>query len=219
MPSTVDWTQVDTTILADLPARLDDRQLEAVTRIARLPVPPAPPGTEDHFLKCMRTLTLLPHRQEDDLSAELRLALYRRHFGRYPDAALSFLVEHATLECRFFPTPAECRAILERWTRTDEPWRAWNHARVRMLRELEARFDLAQTQLKAGEMTQEQVDALPLHWRRVLATQGLLWEGTYALRPVRLWGEAQEGQGPAVSGEQHTVTGEGAGHPHEGTGQ
>lgn len=213
--STVDWSRVDLTVLADLPERLDDRQLAAVEHIAQLPAPVLPAVTETHFLRCMRTLTLLPARQEDELSGELRLALYRKHFGHLPEAAWSFLVEKATLECRFFPTPSECKAILDRWSRQDGPWRAHQLATHRAARERQARFDDVMRRFRMGEIAQEEVDQLPERWKRIAATQGHLWEGTYKLRPVRPVGEVQEGQSPAVSRDQHTEADREAGEPDE----
>ncbi len=208
---------MDLTVLIDLPERLDDSTLALVERIASLPVPALAAAPEDHFLKCMRTLTLLPSRQEDDLSAELRLALYRRHFGRYPAEALSHLVERATLECKFFPSPAECKAILDRWSRTDGPFRAHRLATLRRAQEWQARFDDVMARFHRGEVTQEEADALPERWRQIAATRGHLREGTFALRPVRQWGEQQEGQGPADLSEQHTTATGKAGQPDERT--
>lgn len=216
--STVDWAQVDLTALIDLPNRLDDRRLEAVEAIARLPVPALAPAPEDHFLRCMRTLRLLPTRTDDDLSGELRLALYRKHFGRQPAEALSFLVEHATLECRFFPTPQECKAILDRWNRTDGPWRAHQLAQHRARQERQARFDDVMRRFQLGEVTQEEADALPERWRRIAATRGFLRDADLQLRPVRVW-EEPEGQSPAVLDEQHTEATGKAGQPHERTDQ
>lgn len=218
---TAGWEQVDLTALSNLPERLDDQQLATVQAIAALPVPALPAAPEKHFLQCMRTLRLLPTRGDDELSGELRLALYRKHFGQLPAAALSYLVEQATLTCRFFPTPMECKAILDRWSRTDGPHRAQQFAQVRAAREVQARFDHTMLQLRRGEMTQEQVDALPERWKRIAATQGHLWEGTYKLRPrvgaVPMGEDNQQGQRPAVSPEQDTTGQPKAPEPHERT--
>jgi hypothetical protein len=212
------WDTVDLLILQDLPERLDDRTLALVEVIAALPGPMTMPVTDQHFNQCMRTLTCLPSRDDDALTARLRLALYRKHFGHLPEEAWSFLVEHATLECRFFPSPAECKAILDRWSRTDGPWRAWQTAHHRAQQEHQARWDDLFARFHRGEVKQDEVDALPDRTKRVAATLGYLREdGTYALRPVRAWGEP-EGQGPAVLDEQHTGGTEKAGQPHEGTG-
>jgi hypothetical protein len=216
--STVDWSKVDLSILIDAPTRLDDAQLAQVDHIASLPLPALAPSSETHFLQCLRTLSLLPHRQEDDLSGELRLALYRKHFGHYSTAALSFLVEKATMECRFFPTPQECKAILDRWSRRDSPALAVEHARMMASRERQARFDALMVRFRDGEVTQDEVDKLPERWRRIAATRGYLWEENHQLRPVRKVGEIREGQSPAGLVGQHTGRGQGAGRPHERTG-
>jgi hypothetical protein len=218
---TVDWGAVDLSLLAALPARLDDAQLATVKHIASLPVPALPPAPEKHFLQCMRTLRLLPTRGDDDLSGELRLALYRKHFGQMPAAALSYLVEQATLTCRFFPTPMECKAILDRWSRTDGPHRAQQLAEVAAAREVQARFDDVMQRLRMGEVSQAEVDALPERWKRIAACQGHLRDGTYQLRPrvpVPAMGvEDEQGQRPAVLDEQHSPSGPKAGGPHERT--
>ncbi len=211
------WATVDLLVLQDLPERLDDRTLALVDAIASLPAPPLVPVSESHFNQCMRTLTILPSRDDDALTAKLRLALYRKHFGRYPEEAWSFLVEQATLTCRFFPTPAECKAILDRWSRTDGPWRAHQFAQLRARQERQARFDELFRRFREGQVTQEEVDQLPERWKSIAAVQGFVWEGTYQLRPVRTFpgGEQQEGQSPAVSREQHTGEAEEAGSPPE----
>lgn len=210
------WAKVDLLVLRDLPERLDDRTLELVEHIASLPVPPMVPVSETRFNQSMRTLTVLPSRDDDDLTAKLRLALYRKHFGHLPDDAWSFLVEHATLECRFFPTPSECKAILDRWSRKDGPWRAHQLAQLRARQERQARFDDMVRLIRDGEATQEQVDALPERWKRILAVQGLVRDVTYALRqPVGV--RDQEGQSPAVLDQQDTEGAGKAGRPHERT--
>lgn len=208
---------MDLTVLNNLPARLDDRQLAAVEHIAGLAVPELPAASEDAILRCMRTLTLLPARQEDDLSGELRLALYRRHFGSYPEAAWSFLVEHATLECRFFPTPAECKAILERWSRQDGPWRAKQFATTRAARERQERFDDLMARFRDGQVSQAEVDELPERWKRIAAVRGYLREdGTYALRRLP-GGEKQKGDAPVPCGTNTPGEGDEAHRPHEKT--
>lgn len=165
-------------------AVLDDRQLAAVERIAALPVPAEPPCEEDYFLKCMKTLRLLPGRGDDDTNGELRLNLYRRHFGHYSRSAISFLTEQATLTCRWFPTPAECLDILKRWERTDVPYRAVARAQMMARNARQQRLDDLIWRLRAGTVEQAEVDALPERWRQIVATQGYIDEATHQLRPV-----------------------------------
>lgn len=186
--STVDWELVDLTVLADLPERLDDRQLQVCEHIAQLPVPSLPAASESHFLQCMRTLRLLPTRGDDELSGELRLALYRKHFGHLPAEALSFLVEHATIECRFFPTPSECMAIIQRWSRTDPLYRANRLASRRASQERQERLDDLMARFRSDDVDQAEVDQLPDRWKRIAEVQGFLrYDGeTYYLRPIRV---------------------------------
>ena len=187
MPSTVDWGSIDLAPVLALPAltRLDDRQLAVVDHIAGLPVPVLPPAEEDFFLKCMRTLRLLPGRGDDEVSGGLRLNLYRRHFGHLSREALAYLTDRATLTCRWFPTPAECVDILKGWERSDDPARAIRRAKALSRHERQARFEEAMSDLRFGRATQEQVDAMPDRWKDIGVTRGHLWPETFKLRPVR----------------------------------
>lgn len=204
-PLIVDWASIDLTVLDGLPARLDDTALAKVEQIARLPVPVLTPAPEDHFLKCMRTLRLLPGRQDDDVSGELRLNLYRRHFAHYPAAALSYLAERATLELQWFPTPRECKAILDQWQRNDPEFHAIHFARWIARRERQERLDDARRRARAGELTQEEADALPEGLNRILRTEGVLNPYTGAVRPP--WkpenkgGDNPTGEGPETADE------------------
>jgi hypothetical protein len=180
----VDWASIDLTVLDNLPARLDDRQLAAIDHIARLPVPVLPPAEEDYFLKCMRTLRLLPGRTDDDISGGLRLNLYRRHFGNLSRDALAYLTDRATATCKWFPTPAELFEILKGWERTDPAFRAIRRARILAQREWQERFDDVMRRFKVGEVEQDEVDAMPERWKEIAATQGWLWREDFKLRPV-----------------------------------
>ena len=157
--STVDWSGVDLTVLNNLPARLGDRQLAAIDQIARLPVPVPPPAEEDFFLQCMRTIRLLPGRSDDATSGELRLNLYRRHFGRLSRDQLAYLTDRVTATCKWFPTPAEMFDILKGFERRDAPYRASRLARAVGQREWQARFDDTMRRFKAGEVDQSEVEA------------------------------------------------------------
>lgn len=185
------WNATDLSILADLPTRLDDATLAKIETIARLPVPTLPPSDERHFMKCMRSMRLLPQRADDELKGELRLAIYRRHFGGYCREALSFLTEQATLTCRFFPTPAECQAILDRWQRKDPHSQAHHLAMLRSSRERQTRFDEIMARLRAGTMSQAEVDGLSEHTKLIAETRGYLRiiDGEFIVRTEPASGE------------------------------
>lgn len=184
MPSTVDWAAVDVSVLINPPERLDDAALAVCDHIAQLTVPPLEPADETFFLQCMRTLRLLPTGEDDTLSGELRLALYRRHFGKCSRAALQHLVNKATLTCRFFPSPAECNAILLNWKRRDLSARAHAAAVSLASKERVARFDDAFARFRLGQVTQDEADAMPDHWRRIAVERGFLRSDTMAVRPL-----------------------------------
>lgn len=218
VPQTVDWTEVDLSILRDPPERPDDSQLAALEHIASLPVPVLPAATEQEFAEAMRVLRLLPTRADDDLTGELRLRLYEQHFGRYSAKALQFLVSEATLTCRFFPSPAECKAILDRFTRRDRPARAVVLASRLARKGREWRYDDLFRRFRIGQVSQEEVDRLPPRWRDHAVTQGYVWGDSYRLRVDPLvGGERQEGESPSADLNQPPGDGEKAPAPPERT--
>lgn len=154
--------------LAALPARLDDETLEMVKAIAAAPITPLPPCDERHFNQCLRImLSVLPKRSADEVSGELFVAAYHRKLADKSNAAISFLADKAMERCRWFPTIAECLEILSEFRRNDEMIHK-ELDRRRLAGELarkerEARSDdaLAEHAVKAGFLTQEDVDALP----------------------------------------------------------
>ena len=106
--------------LESLPERLDDRQLAMVKRIAASPLPSLPPCSEIELVKCLRIMrAVLPRQISDDLSGELFVEAYARQLGEYPAAAIGYLADQATRQCRWFPTIAECLEILSGWRRWD----------------------------------------------------------------------------------------------------
>lgn len=219
-PSTSAWGGPDLATLQALPERLNDDQLALCQRVADLAIPAMTPVDDEHFTRCMRMLTVLPDRKGDDLTAELRIALYRRHFGSYPREAWSHLTERATLTCKFFPSPQECKAILDQWNRSDGPFRAHQLAQTRVRNELQLRFTDLVTRLREGKVTQQEVDALPERWKRILAVQGFVRDVSYALRTVERYpveGEQEQGQSPGVDADETGQADGKARRPDEGS--
>lgn len=184
MQLTAAWDGVDLAVLRDPLARLDDHQLAQVDHIAGLPVPALPPASPEFFAQAMRMLALLPRRGDDDTTGALRLALYERHFASCSEKALQFLVDQATLTCRFFPSPMECKAILDRYQRRDRPARAHRLAAQLARRERQTRYDDLFRRFRIGAVTQEEVDTLPERWKAHAVTQGHIRDD-HTLRPVR----------------------------------
>lgn len=153
--------------------------------IAQAGLPGLSPCDEEFLLRTLRSLSTLPRRGDDDLSAELRTKHWCRDFGGYPNSAITFLHDTVRRECRFFPSPKECFDILARWERNDKPARDRNYARNRVAMELRVRFDEAMSALSSRRLSQEEIDALPDRWKAIAAERCLLWalrDGTYVVR-------------------------------------
>ncbi|TXH53913.1 MAG: hypothetical protein E6Q97_12040, partial [Desulfurellales bacterium] len=84
-------------------------------------------------------LAVLPRQNVDDIAGELFVAAYKNHLGGYPQDAIQYLTHRATGECKWFPTIAECREILDKWQRDDEAVHRRNLAARIYWREQEAR--------------------------------------------------------------------------------
>lgn len=112
-------------------------------------------------------LAVLPRQNTDDLGGELFVAAYERHLGGYPQDAIEYLTDRATGECRWFPTIAECRQILEAWRRTDSAALRRDTARRLEGRERMARVNERNDPPPAlREITQAEVDGMSDEMRR-----------------------------------------------------
>lgn len=184
--SIVLWDSIDLASMLALPDRIDDQAMTSLGAVAVAPLPALLPASDEIFGQCMRILRTLPMRADDEIRGKLRLELYRRHFGHLCRDALFFLTEHATLECKFFPTPVECQAIVARWTRNDPPSQAKALAAKLLRKENQARFDEVMDQLKSRSLNQTQIDEIPTRWKQVAAERCFLWrhaDETFTLRP------------------------------------
>lgn len=174
--------------LMTLPARLDDTTLAQVEVIANSPLPALSRCDDGHFLKCMRSLAILPKRADSETSGELRTALYQRMLGHLSHDAISFLTENALATCQWFPTIAECNTIVARWQRNDAAVQRRARAEGRARAERQARFDEAMDALAGRTLDQLAIDALPERWKAIAAERCYLWrhpDGTYTVRPDR----------------------------------
>lgn len=172
--------------LMTLPTRLDDGLLAEVQAIADAPLAALPPCDSKHLAQCLRAmLAVLPRKQDDELTGELFVRTYQRHLGSYPNAALSYLAQRATAQCKWFPTIHECLDILSGWQRSDGAAMDQAGARVAVEREMQARMDDAFAAMKAGRIMQAEIDALPDRWKRIAVERGHLRrdaDGAYVLR-------------------------------------
>lgn len=168
--------------------RLDDQALATVDELAASPLPALPPCDDGAFAELLRALTILPRRADDEVTGELRAKIYRRKLGNQPHAALQFMVSTALDELDWFPTIAQCQAILARWERDDDAVHRRAAAANLAKAEREARFHDVMRALEHREMDQAAIDALPLRLRVIGAERGFLRlhdDDVYRARPLR----------------------------------
>lgn len=183
--STTRWEDLDLSILDNLPARLTDSMMARVQEIARADLPRLSPCEADYLLGIVRSLSTMPRRADDDLSGELRLAHFKRDFGHYPRAAITFLHDTVRRECTFYPSPKECFEILDRWQRNDGAYKARELARQRVANERMARHADAMKSLEQRSLSQTEIDALPTNWKLQAVERGCLWrwpDGRFTVR-------------------------------------
>jgi hypothetical protein len=168
------------TALRGLPDRLDDTALAMVEQIATAPCPALPRATPEHFAACLRSLSILPRRADDDSTGEQRVKIYARLLGEYPADAISYMTRTALQRCRWFPTVAECIEIMNAWRRDDAASVARVMARNMATHEHEQRYRELATRVRRacagdGEFTTNDIDRLSDRQRAALDRDHLIW--------------------------------------------
>lgn len=186
--STIVSSKLTMADLEALPTRLDDTALALVEMAASSPLPALAASDDQHFAKCMRTLSILPSRADDDVTGKLRLALYQRKLGAYPADALSFMVSELLDTQDWFPSIHQCLTAIRRWARNDEAVKVKARAAILAGRERQIRLDETMARLSRGELEQDEIDAMPGRWKRIAEEAGYLREvaeGIFASRIER----------------------------------
>lgn len=169
-----------------LPKRLNDTQLAQVEAIAsaRLPVMAA---ADDKFIAgCLRALAVMPRRADDDTTGAVRAKMYQRHLTGFAPEALTYMVDEAIRSLKFFPSIAECRAILNTWPNYQVAARQQARAKVRAGRERTERMHEALRSLRQGDIGSTDLAGWPEGWLRVAATQNIARQdedGTWHPKP------------------------------------
>lgn len=184
--SSMGWTLE---AMRNLPARLDESTMASLELVASSAIPRAEPCSAEYFAKCIKAMdAALPRRQqESEDTAKLFIATYRKMLGHLTHEAMSHVTEQAIATCKWFPTVAECLAFAKDFVQPPHPHRAVRlMARQLLEREKSQRFKDAVAQVEAGQMTDEQIGALPERWRGIMAEWGVIWalrDGTFTRRP------------------------------------
>lgn len=111
----------------------------------------------------------LPAQNSDEVSGQMRTAVYARILGGYTKEALSYMTQRVCRELDWFPTPRQCLAILEdyrpRATRKDK-------ALLICAKHTQARFDEWLMALRTGG--EADLESVPERWLRIADEQGYL---------------------------------------------
>lgn len=131
-------------------------------------------------------MDLLPRRHDDGLTGELRFKLYQAKLGHVSAAGMSFLTSVALERCDWFPSIAQCLAILAEWSGENIGVKRREQAAFLVAREMQQRLDEALAAMKRREIDQSGIDDLPDHWKRIAAEKGYLWrwpDGRFTVKP------------------------------------
>ncbi|GEM_PF-1496063 len=182
----------------------DTMTIAQARKIADAPLPDLVACSEQRFDECLYLmLANLPKRNSDQVSGELLIRAYSAKLGGFSEGQIAYLTDKALERCEWFPTIAQCLAIIGEWQRDDAPLRLQNHAKSMVLWDRQRRFDEVMAQLSLGAMSQEQIDALPDSWKAVGETRSYLWQeddGRYVPRvgpnakPLAIAGGVPEAQ-------------------------
>lgn len=171
--------------LENLPKRLDDRTLALLKEISDSPLPAPVRADDEHFAKCLRSMAILPGRKEDEISGKLRHKLYSAKLQSFSNEALSYLVSKVLDQCQWFPSIAECLAILRTWPSREVAEQRQSKANVLFQAEMQTRLNEALQQLSTRSLDQAAIDAMPVKTKRIAAEKGYLWawpDGRFTVR-------------------------------------
>lgn len=153
--------------------------------LASAPLPISAACDDEWFAKCMKSMDILPKRQDDAIGGLMRFNLYKRQLGGFSNEALSYLAMQSTKTCHWFPSIAECLELLRAWPNRSRDADRKDKAEHLIRREMNLRMDGVVASLGRREMDQAEIDALPLFWKQVAAEKGYLWgwpDGRFTIR-------------------------------------
>lgn len=168
---------LNSSLLSDLPKRLDNETMMILEDFCRSPALEAEhsPADYEHFLKVLRSLSLLKRRNDDDLTADLRDRLYWAKLRHLPKAAIAFIADKGLERWEWFPTIKECLDLAAEWK---PPVVGDGLLRIavksRITAEVGARWSDLRFAILRSEMTVEQIAALPERTLHQLDNENLI---------------------------------------------
>lgn len=141
------------------------------------------PATSEQIARHLEFLAAtLPGRGIDEQSAKMRFAVYSRILSEYSNAALSFMSRIVCERFDWFPTPKQCLEVLSEYRK---PTSEGEYALSQCHQYRQSRFEEWIDALRAGEISQGDVDNKPEQWRRIAVEQGFLRrleDGSFVIR-------------------------------------
>lgn len=111
----------------------------------------------------------LPTQNSDEVSGQMRTAVYARILGGYTKDALSYMTERVCRELDWFPTPRQCLAILADYR---PPASRKDKALLLCANHTQAKFDEWIETLRNGGAVD--LDGKPERWLRIATERGYL---------------------------------------------
>jgi hypothetical protein len=147
-------------------------------QLAESDLPPEPPASRDHILKCLRAMDAsLPRRNQDETGGKLLAETYARMLSSYSVAAINYLAREAIHQCDWFPTVRRCEELLSGYNRNDEALHLQIEARNLLSKRVaEKRANLIEA-LEQGRVAQDKIDTMPPAIREDMRKVGVLrWD-------------------------------------------
>lgn len=117
---------------------------------------------------------ILPSRNTDEATGELRVRIYQRMLGGKSEQAISYLVERALTELEWFPTPKQCLEILDDWQDLRAEKQEREIAMSMLVNESRERHNDWMQIFRDRRATQADVDRVSDNWREIAEIQGYL---------------------------------------------
>lgn len=147
-------------------------------QLAESDLPPEPPASREHILKCLRAMdAALPRRNQDETGGKLLAETYARMLSSYSVAAINYLAREAIRQCDWFPTVRRCEELLAGYHRNDEALHLQTEARHLLAKRVaEKRANLIAA-LEEGRVVQDKIDTMPPSIREDMRKVGVLrWD-------------------------------------------
>jgi hypothetical protein len=160
-------------------SQLTDSECRELREMAlAMPVEEVPVSHSELAKQLQFIRATLPTQNSDEVSGQMRTAVYARILGGYTKEALSYMTQRVCKELDWFPTPRQCLAILADYR---PPASRKDRALLLCANHTQAKFDEWIAALRNGEA---ELAGKPERWLRIATERGYLRciDGEYVQR-------------------------------------